>query len=326
MKGLKKILVFCLLFVIGFDYVLAQDIEYLNGFTQEEYDKLLEFGFTEENIKNFNERELEYLYSVDLLNSKIETQYIKEIIYTDMTTDKVISTDTEYITKEQYKNAQVDNGIALYSGLTRAIETVNYETSYKKLTLLVSDVLTSTTDVLITVKTEWKIMPSARSYDLLAVRVTNGALVPTTQSGKYTYTYTHGNSACDMEVESTLYTEFTDSSYWTTQDGSTALYSGYLGAGVAFKLQHDGFSRCWNDISYIDSKVTEMDAWIMVKATNSYGTMGIYGTYQHATSDVNLSSIVDRYNFSSNGLGGVINFSNGMGSYYDAMQGVSMNY
>lgn len=91
-------------------------------------------------------------------------------------------------------------------------------------------------------------------------------------------------------------------------------------------MQHDGFSRCWNDISFIDSEVIAMDAWIMTRATSGYGTIGIYGTYQHATSNVSLSSIVNKYTFSSNGLGSVISFSNGMGSYYDAMQGVSMNY
>lgn len=48
----------------------------------------------------------------------------------------------------------------------------------------------------------------------------------------------------------------------------------------------------------------------------------VYGTYQHATSDLTLSQS-QNYTFSSSGLGGVLKFANSVSSKYDGMKGVS---
>ncbi len=48
-----------------------------------------------------------------------------------------------------------------------------------------------------------------------------------------------------------------------------------------------------------------------------------YGTYQHAVRSVTLAQSKS-YTFSSSGLGGVLNYSDSIGSYYDNMQGVSI--
>lgn len=48
----------------------------------------------------------------------------------------------------------------------------------------------------------------------------------------------------------------------------------------------------------------------------------VYGTYQHATSDLTLSQS-QNYTFSSSGLGSVLKFANSVSSKYDGMKGVS---
>ncbi len=54
------------------------------------------------------------------------------------------------------------------------------------------------------------------------------------------------------------------------------------------------------------------------------GTMKVTGTYQHATRDVTLEQS-HSYNFSSNGCGGVIDFYNNVGNYYNSNPGLSVN-
>ena len=58
-----------------------------------------------------------------------------------------------------------------------------------------------------------------------------------------------------------------------------------------------------------------------VKSDTSFGTY-VYGTYQHATTNVSLATSKS-YTISSSGLGGVLNHS--YSSYYGGMQGVYNN-
>lgn len=56
--------------------------------------------------------------------------------------------------------------------------------------------------------------------------------------------------------------------------------------------------------------------------TGNTGT--VYGSYQHAQRNVSLSQS-QNYSLSSNGLGGVIDFSSSVRNYYDGMGGVSIS-
>lgn len=49
----------------------------------------------------------------------------------------------------------------------------------------------------------------------------------------------------------------------------------------------------------------------------------VYGSYQHATSNISLLNS-QKYYFDANGYGGVFLFYDGIGSYYDAMSGVDI--
>ncbi len=54
------------------------------------------------------------------------------------------------------------------------------------------------------------------------------------------------------------------------------------------------------------------------------GTGTVYGSYQHATSDITLNQS-QNYTISRNGYGGVFLFHNSVKNYYDGMAGVSLN-
>ena len=65
---------------------------------------------------------------------------------------------------------------------------------------------------------------------------------------------------------------------------------------------------------------------MFAKARSIGNTITAYGTYQHATSNVNFSDVVRSYDFTSSGLGGVVSFTNGMASRYDGGGGTSLTY
>lgn len=55
------------------------------------------------------------------------------------------------------------------------------------------------------------------------------------------------------------------------------------------------------------------------------GTLRVTGTYQHATRNVTLAQS-QSYNFSANGCGGVVEFYNNVGNYYNSNPGVSLSH
>ena len=64
-----------------------------------------------------------------------------------------------------------------------------------------------------------------------------------------------------------------------------------------------------------------------IKLTQSYKTSSggtIYASYQHSTSTISLADSKN-YTIGKNGLGNVFIFSNGLGSKFDAMRGISIN-
>ena len=69
-----------------------------------------------------------------------------------------------------------------------------------------------------------------------------------------------------------------------------------------------------NDASYFETDISAD-----IKASNSNAT--VYGTYQHAVTNVTLEQS-HSYNISHNGFGSVLNFATGVQNYYDRMQGV----
>lgn len=74
-------------------------------------------------------------------------------------------------------------------------------------------------------------------------------------------------------------------------------------------------------MNFVDS-CTKPQMVLYIHSSGNFGT--VYGTYQHATRSVTLSQSKG-YNFSSSGLGGVLDFTNNtVEGYYDDMSGVQI--
>ena len=135
----------------------------------------------------------------------------------------------------------------------------------------------------------WITTPAKRDYDIIAVRWTNGATL-TNATGKQ-----------------------------QTNDGRTTNYS-YLGNNM--KTASNGVGISMNLHNNTSGHTLEMT--VDITASN-IGT--VFGTYQHATNASTTLVISKSYTFSSSGLGEVIYFNNPTyASYYDGMNGVSLDY
>lgn len=96
---------------------------------------------------------------------------------------------------------------------------------------------------------------------------------------------------------------------------SSVSYS-YLGDNMVKKSNGLGIS-----MNFVDS-CTKPQMVLYIHSSGNFGT--VYGTYQHATRSVTLSQSKG-YNFSSSGLGGVLDFTNNtVEGYYDDMSGVQI--
>lgn len=137
----------------------------------------------------------------------------------------------------------------------------------------------------------WLNLPSIRKYDVFAARWTNSN----------TASYFYGKQSCDSNTGVSNY-------YLTT---SPNVKSTSYGLGVTMDLH--------------DSAQTYIDLEYHVSSTSSFGQT-VYGTYQHAkNSNITMNGSLS-YTFSSSGLGGVLYYSNATTrSYYDGMQGITMN-
>lgn len=138
----------------------------------------------------------------------------------------------------------------------------------------------------ITLLLNWKKNPVIRSYDAMGIRYAFGVTLSSTPSFKQYYTL---NGA--------------------RKSSSTASYnSGISGFGYSFLLSEG------------NANATSLSSSITFKI-NGNGT--IYGTYQHATSNISSS---DSSNFiiSSNGLGNVLLYPSNITNKFDDMKGVNI--
>ena len=254
--------------------------------------------------------------------------------------EKPIKIISSKITSQEYKNASRDsyyvkklklnmmNKRDNEKNITKSLQDLSdmnyYETTYKKITITISKSSSISTERHVAVNLVWKIMPSVRSYDILGMRSSNGFFIQNTEYGTYTYTLS-ANSECNVISPSTFRNTFNyGNSAWNNKN--LLGVGNYYGIGFTHKLQNN-LIACYNDIGTPQiSTVTAMSSFISATASAGNNNLTVYASYQHATSSVAYNDVVHSYNFNSSGLGGVISFNNGMGSYYDGMGGVSLSY
>lgn len=135
---------------------------------------------------------------------------------------------------------------------------------------------------------EWLSMPKYKSFDVIAFRWTGDFSLSSYRG----YQYTNGNS------------------------GNVYYYEGNSNYKIGTKAI--GLSQ-----NLVDSATSIDNELYAVGTCTSGGT--VYGTYQHAQADITLATS-KLYNFSSSGMGGVLNFYGNASGVYDNTSGLSLSY
>ena len=270
----------------------AKEVYYTNRsgveMTKEEYE-YLSSHFDERKISHFDQEMFE-LAVKDYNN--IET-IKEEVIYvktTTITTPKreSISFDN-VITEEEYNKFQQVRTSCNYGDTC-------YETNAKRIYLVANRYASNKLYILVMLN--WKTIPVTRSYDVLAARWTDS------NSGLSFYKVVGYQDPVAASVDD-------DIPYVYEVGGSEHTNIVYSSNGVGISMNVvDNLTEAPN---------MEMNLYYTI---NNATTMNFYTTYQHATSSLTLAQSKS-YTFASNGLGGVLYYSNStIRNKYDGMGGL----
>ena len=241
------------------DYNLLTNIysdAYIQTMTSEGYEN---FKAKNININNLVKSEKYYKTVIDHLNNVV--------------------TNTE-VTENEFNN---------YNPNVQTLSVSNFvETQYKKLSLTLSDNHNGYGDIFVGLL--WKMIPSTRAFDVIAVRYVGMTDVDGTQWGKQ---------------------------IWGTNGNYTYVNYGWNGTNI--NRQDNGFGISMNITN--DSTINYLENYIesAVQFTGNFQWAG--ASYQHATSNTTLAQSKS-YTLAENGKNGVILFTGNIGEKYDNMPGV----
>ena len=241
------------------DYNLLTNIysdAYIQTMTNEDYEN---FKAKNININNLVKSEKYYKTEIDHLNNVV--------------------TNTE-VTENEFNN---------YNPNIQTLSVSNFvETQYKKLSLTLSDNHNGYGDIFVGLL--WKMIPSTRSFDVIAVRYVGMTDVDGTQWGRQ---------------------------IWGTNGNYTYVNYGWNGTNI--NRQDNGFGISMNITN--DSTINYLENYIesAVEFTGNFQWAG--ASYQHATSNTTLAQSKS-YTLAEDGKNGVILFTGNIGSKYDNMPGV----
>ena len=241
------------------DYNLLTNIysdAYIQTMTNEDYEN---FKAKNININNLVKSEKYYKTEIDHLNNVV--------------------TNTE-VTENEFNN---------YNPNVQTLSVSNFvETQYKKLSLTLSDNHNGYGDIFVGLL--WKMIPSTRSFDVIAVRYVGMTDVDGTQLGRQ---------------------------IWGTNGNYSYVEYGWNGTNI--NRQDNGFGISMNITN--DSTINYLENYIgsAVEFTGNFQWAG--ASYQHATSNTTLAQSKS-YTLAENGKNGVILFTGNIGEKYDNMPGV----
>ena len=241
------------------DYNLLTNIysnAYIQTMTNEDYEN---FKAKNININNLVKSEKYYKTVIDHLNNVV--------------------TNTE-VTENEFNN---------YNPNIQTLSVSNFvETQYKKLSLTLSDNHDGYGDIFVGLL--WRMIPSTRSFDVIAVRYVGMTDVDGTQWGRQ---------------------------IWGTNGNYSYVEYGWNGTNI--NRQDNGFGISMNITN--DSTINYLENYIesAVQFTGNFQWAG--ASYQHATSNTTLAQSKS-YTLAEDGKNGVILFTGNIGSKYDNMPGV----
>ena len=252
--------------------------------TEVEYNNLLNMGFTESEINYMDENT--YLENKDLIGhvASVSTKYYKDTYYYQ---DGEIITTSELVTEDEYNHTGeiiLQDPTGLMQGGAGILSVLNgfTETTYKRLDAYIIE---QSSNLRYKTTLNWKIMPSKRSYDIIAI-----GLQPY-------YVYSPGNRAFAQHYCTT------GGACTTTNAATVKNFEG--GVGATFKLP--------------DGSMSEMSSYIYTDVAKAIGNtlteLHAYGDYSHATSNVTQSQGSNYYTVGTSGIG----LYSEVSGYYDSI-------
>lgn len=287
MKNLfKKILICMGVFSFLSLNVYAEEVSFINEngvIVNKDLVKRFEQYFDQEYFNIINQEKYDNLYFI------YSNGYSEEsIIYAQrdlIENGKIIESTSTVLTEEEYER---QSSIELYDNCTDPQSQACHQTSYKRLTLLLS-VDRSSNYFSAFVANRWLKDPKMKSADVIALRYNNSVSI-----NKF-----YGEQWCTISGSSKIYS-------YSSSNGNSKKFSNGVGISMNLADAGSGFSN-----------------YLFFNGYYSNINTTIYASYQHAQSAVTVADS-KVYNLSANGLGGVINFTNATTrSKYDAMLGIS---
>lgn len=245
-------------------------------------------------ISNEDYNKLLYLYSDAYIQTMTNEGYekfkarninINNLVKSEKYYKTVINHLTNEVTNSEVTETEFNN----YNPGVEVQSVSNFvETQYKRLSIILSDNYNNYGEI--SVGLLWKMIPSTRSFDVIAVRYVGMTDVDGTQSGRQ---------------------------IWGTNGNYT--YVDYDWNGTNINRQDNGFGISMNitndrTINYLENYIDSS-----VKFTGNFQWAG--ASYQHATSNTTLAQSKS-YTLAEDGKNGVILFTGNIGSKYDNMPGV----
>ena len=285
MKIRFVIAAFLIILFVPFGFVKAQnisdDISYItnqNG---------VRISMTDYNLLTniYSDAYIQTMTSKDYENFKAKNININNLVKSE----KYYKTEIDHLNNVVTNTEVTENEFNNYNPNVQTLSVSNFvETQYKKLSLTLSDNHNGYGDIFVGLL--WKMIPSTRSFDVIAVRYVGMTDVDGTQYGRQ---------------------------IWGTNGNYTYVNYGWNGTNI--NRQDNGFGISMNITN--DSTINYLENYIgsAVQFTGNFQWAG--ASYQHATSNTTLAQSKS-YTLAENGKNGVILFTGNIGEKYDNMPGV----
>ncbi len=285
MKIRFVIAAFLIILFVPFGFVKAQnisdDISYItnqNG---------VRISMTDYNLLTniYSDAYIQTMTSEDYENFKAKNININNLVKSEKYYKTVIDHLNNVVTNTEVTENEFNN----YNPNIQTLSVSNFvETQYKKLSLTLSDNENGYGDIFVGLL--WKMIPSTRAFDVIAVRYVGMTDIDGTQWGRQ---------------------------IWGTNGNYSFVDYGWNGTNI--NRQDNGFGISMNITN--DSTINYLENYIesAVQFTGNFQWAG--ASYQHATSNTTLAQSKS-YTLAENGKNGVILFTGNIGEKYDNMPGV----
>lgn len=285
MKIRFVITAFLIIIFVPFGFVKAQNIsDNISYITNQ---KGVRISMTDYNLLTniYSDAYIQTMTSEDYENFKAKNININNLVKSE----KYYKTEIDHLNNVVTNTEVTENEFNNYNPNIQTLSVSNFvETQYKKLSLTLSDNENGYGDIFVGLL--WKMIPSTRAFDVIAVRYVGMSDVDGTQYGRQIWG-TNGNYS----------------------------YVNYGWNGTNINRQDNGFGISMNITN--DSTINYLENYIgsAVKFNGNFQWAG--ASYQHATSNTTLAQSKS-YTLAEDGKNGVILFTGNIGSKYDNMPGV----